>query len=160
MAQIQYNNDQSPITLTGKKVALLCPQWHKDLVMCMANKCQSILQDSGVHVDIHHIPGSMEIPYCAQALAKMGKYDALVGFGIIVKGQTWHFDMIMNHITHGVTEMILKYDIPFINEVLPVDDLSIAIARASDDSYNKGIEAAQATLAILQWRNSLETDTL
>ena len=91
------------------------------------------------------MPGSFEIPLIGAALAEQGAVDALIGFGIIVEGETHHARLLADAATEGIMDTQLTYHIPFAFEVLYVKSLEDARARTTGNS-NKGIEAAVAVL--------------
>ena len=96
-------------------------------------------------LDTVRVPGSFEIPLIGAALAEQGAVDALIGFGIIVEGETHHARLLADAATEGIMDTQLTYHIPFAFEVLYVKSLEDARARTTGNS-NKGIEAAVAVL--------------
>jgi 6,7-dimethyl-8-ribityllumazine synthase len=78
--------------------------------------------------------------------------EAIIVFGIIVKGDTYHFDMVKNLCMSGLERVMFECDIPIINEIIPVDSLEYIKARAGDNDKNKGIEAGKAAVEIIDWR--------
>ena len=78
--------------------------------------------------------------------------EALIVFGVIVKGDTYHFDIVKDLCMSGLERVTFECDIPVINEILPVNKIEDALARSADDSKNKGIEAALAALEVIDWR--------
>jgi len=103
-------------------------------------------------------PGSWEIPLIAQTVAKTKKYDAIVAFGVIIKGDTYHFDMIANECTRALMQLSLDYSIPVAIEVLAVNNLKQAQERASQNEQNKGIEGALAALKTLQTLHNIKSE--
>ena len=81
-----------------------------------------------------------------------GSIDAIICFGVIVKGETAHFEMISNECMRGLGEVMHEFRRPVVVEVLPVYELEHAAARAADDEFNKGIEAAAAAIEMVAWR--------
>ncbi len=96
------------------------------------------------------VPGSLEIPIAAQALARTKKYDCLVVFGVVLKGETYHFELVANESVRGCVQVALQYAIPIISEILSVYTIEQAKARTENDEYNKGIEAANAALHVVE----------
>lgn len=141
--------------LKGARVVILQAKWHDDLTSIMTKKCSETLQKAGVEsIDVHITPGSLEIPLAAKWVAE-SKPDAIICFGIIVKGDTYHFDMLMHMCGEGMMDVSLKSGIPVLNEILPVDDIAHAQARAGDNDQNKGIEAALAAVEMIQLRRKI-----
>ena len=142
------------------RIAILKSKWYPELVECMASACASVLEDAGFNqVEQHVLPGSLEIPLAARDLLAHdvdNTLDAIVCFGIIVKGDTLHFDMISNECMRGLGEGMHEFRRPIIVEVIPVFEMKHAVERASDDENNKGYEAAAAAIEMIAWRQSLE----
>src|SRR3989344_5485713 len=101
------------------------------------------------HITMVRVPGAMEVPLIAKRMAKQKKYDALITFGAIVKGKTYHFEQIANECSRGCAEVSLQYEIPVIFEVLAVYRLSDAMERARRKVENKGVEAAETALSMI-----------
>ena len=140
----------------GARVAILCSKWYGEIVAALRDKCVAVLGDKGVTTECHTLPGCFEFPFAANELAKRKpKPDAIVCLGVIVKGDTYHFEMIADECVRGLGAVSRAERVPIINEVLPVADVAHAEARAGDDDANKGIEAAAATIEIIAWRRGL-----
>ena len=83
------------------------------------------------------------------------KIDAIVCFGIIVKGDTLHFEMISEESMRGLGSVMHDFRRPILVEILPVFEMQQAIDRSSNDEFNKGIEAAVAAIEMVAWRRSI-----
>lgn len=138
------------------RVAILCSKWYGEIVAALRDKCVAVLADKGVAAECHTLPGCFEFPFAANELAKREpKPDAIVCLGVIVKGDTYHFEMIADECVRGLGAVARAERVPIINEILPVADVAHAEARAGDDDANKGIEAAAAAIEIIAWRRGL-----
>jgi 6,7-dimethyl-8-ribityllumazine synthase len=84
----------------------------------------------------------------------IGQIDAVICFGVIVKGDTLHFEMISQESMRGLGAVMHEFRRPVIVEILPVFTEQQAIDRASDDEFNKGIEAAVAAIEMVAWRRA------
>lgn len=149
--QHHYSTENLP-KIDGAKVAILQAKWHREQTDLMVEKCLEILGAAGAGSEVHVLPGSLELPLAADRLAKSRKYDAIVAFGVILKGETYHFELILNMIEQGFVRVMHDRDIPILIEVMPVTSIEQVIARAGDDDHNKGIEAALAAIEIIKWR--------
>jgi 6,7-dimethyl-8-ribityllumazine synthase len=140
------------------RIAILQSKWYPEIVGSMSATCARVLAEHGYpNVDVHTLPGSLELPLAAADLLandEKGEIDALICFGVIVKGETLHFEMITNECMRGLSDAMLKYRRPVIVEVLPVFAIEDAQARAADDEFNKGYEAAAAAIEMIAWRRS------
>ncbi|MCP5186112.1 MAG: 6,7-dimethyl-8-ribityllumazine synthase [Pseudomonadales bacterium] len=139
-------------------IHILCSKWYPELVQSLARTCDDILRKAGYsEVITHTLPGSLELPLAARDLLAedtAGHIDAIICFGIIVKGETYHFEMISNECMRGLGEVMHAFRRPIIVEVIPVMDIGHAAVRAADDEFNKGIEAAAAAVEMVAWRRA------
>ena len=94
---------------------------------------------------------------CARSACRRraGNIDAIICFGVIVKGDTLHFEMISEESMRGLGQVMHEFRRPVVVEILPVFDIQQAIDRSSDDEFNKGIEAAVAALEMISWRRGV-----
>lgn len=134
------------------KIGIVASTYHKEHVDTLVDGAKQTLIGAGIpadHVTVHSAPGSFEVPLIGAALAEKRAVDALVGFGIIVKGETHHADLLADAVTHGIMDVQMRYRIPFAFEILYVDSIQQAIERTHGEA-NKGIEAARAVLHALR----------
>ncbi len=142
--------------ISGARIAVVQASWHKELTDRMVDASKQILKDadcSGVEVFV--VPGCYEIPLTAKKLAKTGKYDAIIVYGIIVKGDTDHYEVILQTCIRELGRVMYEMEVPIIMEILPVHDIAHAIARTEGDN-NKGIEAAKATVELIALYRDIE----
>lgn len=140
-------------------VAVIRTDYYKELNDNLEKHCRKTLLAHGVdktNIQTFVVSGSWEIPLMAQEAAKSKKFDAIVAFGVIVKGETYHFDMIANECARALMELALDYSIPIALGVLAVFDENQAVERAGDNDKNKGIEAAIAVLKSLETLRKLK----
>ena len=119
----------------------------------LAAACKQELLALGVaERDIHHftVPGALEVATALQALAEKTRYDALVALGCIIRGETYHFELVANESGAAVTRVGLDYQIPIANAILTVENMAQAEARQID----KGRDAARVAV---EMANFLET---
>ncbi len=147
-----------PISAPGQ-IHILCSKWYPEQVQSLAGACETVLRQHGYEqVHTHTLPGSLELPLAARDLLaedRTGAIDAIICFGIIVKGDTYHFEMISEECMRGLGDVMHAFRRPVIVEVIPVTDMAHAVARSSDDEFNKGIEAAVAAIEMVAWRRQV-----
>ncbi|QIK97006.1 6,7-dimethyl-8-ribityllumazine synthase [Sphingomonas sp. HDW15A] len=98
------------------------------------------------------VPGALEVPGAIALAAESDRYDAFVGLGVVIRGETWHFEIVAGESARGI--MALTMDgLPVGNGILTVENEQQAIARADPTQGNKGAGAAEAALALLEIRN-------
>ena len=159
MVQSAIDLSQLPTIEDPGKIVILKSKWYPELNGRLADTCARVLGEHGyTQIDVHTLPGSLELPLAAADLLATDvqeQIDAIVCFGIIVKGETLHFEMITDECMRGLGEVMRQYRRPIIVEILPVLELAHAEARAGDDEFNKGIEAAAAAIEMVAWRRAI-----
>ena len=134
------------------KIAIVQSSYHSELNENMTEYCKNTLIQNGIldeNIAVYLAPGSWEIPLIAQKVANSNQYDAIVAFGVIIKGDTYHFEMIANEVSRALMDIAVRHEIPIGFEILAVNNLEQAKARASRNEFNKGTEAGNAVLAAL-----------
>ncbi len=104
---------------------------------------------------IQSVPGAVEIPLIAQQFAKSGKFKAVICLGAVIRGETDHYDYVCQQVSYGCQQVALKCDIPVIFGVLTTENEAQALARAGGDEGNKGAEAVNAALEMIEIMDSL-----
>lgn len=140
------------------RIAIVSSSFWKEVADNLEKNCLMTLTREGLaqdQIDIIRAPGSLEIPLIAKKLAKKGIYDAIIAFGAIHKGQTYHFELVANECARGCIEVSLRYEIPVIFEVLAVYKLKHAIDRATRTTDNRGSAAALSALNIIETLSKL-----
>jgi 6,7-dimethyl-8-ribityllumazine synthase len=108
-------------------------------------------------IAIVRVPGSFEIPSAARTLAETGNYDAIICLGCLLRGDTAHYDVIVNEVTRGIGQSAQETGVPHAFGVLTCDTLEQAIDRAGLKMGNKGFEAALAAVEMASLRSALST---
>jgi len=135
------------------KIGIISSSFRREVADNLEKNCIETLKKNGLtdrQIDVFKVPGSLEIPLVAKKIAKKGTYDAIITFGAILKGKTYHFEQIANECVRGCMQVSLKYEIPVIYEVLAVYKLKDAIERAIRKKENKGVEAALTALQMIK----------
>jgi len=138
------------------KIGIIHSSFYKEDVMVMVESAKGFLIGRGVsseNIQVLEVAGSFEIPLIGSALAEKGEVDALMGFGIVIQGETQHAQEIITEASRGMMDVQTRYRIPFAFEVLHVDSLEDARVRVSD----KGKEAAVAVLSSLLQLETINT---
>jgi 6,7-dimethyl-8-ribityllumazine synthase len=134
------------------RVGIIRAEYNSDITLSLEKKCGETLLKAGIRArNIRHfrVPGCFEVPFLARRLAAQKRFDALIALGAVIRGDTYHFDLVANECARGVMEVSLKYDVPIIFEVLATYNRRDALRRAGDNQLNKGIEAAHTVLSLL-----------
>jgi 6,7-dimethyl-8-ribityllumazine synthase len=142
--------------LPNAKVAVISSSWHLDICNDLIAGAQRALQLAQVsNVEVHYVPGSFEIPLAAQYAFEKG-FDAVVAVGLVLKGETPHFDYVCQGVTQGVIDVSLKFGKPIGYGVLMCDDLDQAVARCGrpHSKEDKGYDSAVAALELLRLKSA------
>ena len=129
----------------GLSIGLVRARFNDELTSALAQACIAELRALGVDAgDIRHVtvPGALEVPVALKALAETEDHDALVALGCIIRGETYHFELVANESGAGVTRVALDSGLPIANAILTVEDEAQAWARAEE----KGRDAARVAV--------------
>ncbi|MAN12544.1 6,7-dimethyl-8-ribityllumazine synthase [Sphingobium naphthae] len=112
---------------------------------------KAALDEDGHRYEVVTVPGALEIPGAVAMAAETGRYDGFVAIGVVIRGETYHFEVVSNESARGL--MALSMDgIAIGNGILTVENEEQALVRARPDQKNKGGEAAKAAIAMLALR--------
>jgi 6,7-dimethyl-8-ribityllumazine synthase len=133
----------------GRRVAIVSARFNGQVTDTLVAGAVDALTRHGVDaddVDVVWVPGAFEIPLVARRLADTGTYDAIICLGAVIKGDTYHFELVANETARAIMDISAGTGVPVIFEVLATQDLAQAEARAGGSHGNKGWEAAEAAL--------------
>ncbi len=141
------NIDNQDQRLQGKglRVGIVQARFNHEVTNALSSACKQELLALGVaERDIQQVtvPGALEVPVALQALAETSRFDALIAIGCIIRGETYHFELVANESSAGVTRIALDYQIPIANAILTTENQSQAVARQSV----KGSDAARVAI--------------
>ncbi|HVJ03553.1 MAG TPA: 6,7-dimethyl-8-ribityllumazine synthase [Sphingomonas sp.] len=109
---------------------------------------RTALQEAGHDYEVITVPGALEVPGAISLAADTGQYDAYVALGVVIRGETYHFEIVSNESARGIMALALD-GLPIGNGILTVEDEEQALVRADPKQKDKGGEAAKAALAML-----------
>ena len=131
----------------GLNIGIVRARFNDTLTQRLAEACVAELQALGVrNKDIRHVtvPGALEIPLALKILAESGDHDALVAIGCVIRGETYHFELVADQSAAGVMRVSLDHSIPIANAILTVDNEAQASARTAE----KGRDAARVAVEL------------
>jgi 6,7-dimethyl-8-ribityllumazine synthase len=139
--------DANTPLMSGKKltIGIVQARFNAAITNSLAQACKNELIALGVlekNIDLVLVPGALEIPVALQAMASKLKYDALVALGCIIRGETYHFELVANESGAGVSRVSLDAQIPIANAIITTENMEQAIARQTD----KGRDAARVAV--------------
>ncbi len=138
---------------TGLRIGIVQARFTNPIGTQLVKSCTERLQKLGVSandITLATVPGALEIPLILQSMARSRRYDALVAIGVVIRGETYHFELVANEAAAGVSRISLQEHIPIANAILTTENDAQAIARM----FNKGSEAA---VVAVEMANLLKT---
>ena len=136
----------------GIRVGIVAARFNEFIVSKLLSGCEDGLLRHGVRsedIAVAWVPGAFEIPLVAQAMAKSGKYDAVIALGAVIRGATSHYDYVCAEVSKGVANVSLNTGVPVLFGVLTTDTIEQAIERAGTKAGNKGAECAQGAIEMV-----------
>ena len=140
---------EGKLDASGKRFAVVVARFNAFITeRLLLSACDGLLRTGAAKKDIAvvRVPGAFEIPAAARTLASTGKYDAIICIGCLLRGDTAHYDVIVNEVTRGIGQSAQETGVPHAFGVLTCDTLEQAIDRAGLKMGNKGFEAALAAV--------------
>ncbi|MFM2121510.1 MAG: hypothetical protein RL722_2978 [Pseudomonadota bacterium] len=133
---------------TDLHIAIVQARFNAHITDRMTEACQRELEALGVHprhLRVITVPGALEVPLALEALAEQDEYDALVAIGCVIRGETYHFELVCNESGAGVTRVALDHHVPIANAILTVENEAQALARIEEkarDAARVAVEMA------------------
>ena len=158
MAQ-RDNNSGSPAGLSGEglRVGVVVGRFNEKVGEALLAGCTAELARLGVNasaIRVVTVPGALEIPLALQKLANTGKFDALIALGAVIRGETYHFEIVSNESASGITTVALDSGVPIANGILTTENEAQAMARVAQ----KGVDCAQAAVEMANLMKQLGAD--
>ena len=140
---------EGKLDAAGRRFAIVVARFNAFITeRLLLSACDGLLRTGArkKDIDVVRVPGAFEIPSAARTLASTGKYDAIICIGCLLRGDTAHYDVIVNEVTRGIGQSAQETGVPHAFGVLTCDTLEQAIDRAGLKMGNKGFDAALAAV--------------
>ncbi|MBU9679023.1 6,7-dimethyl-8-ribityllumazine synthase [Burkholderia multivorans] len=140
----------------GLRIGIVQSRFNEPVCNGLADACVEELERLGVAGDdvlLVSVPGALEIPLALQKLAESGQFDALIALGAVIRGETYHFELVSNESGAGITRIALDFNVPIANAVLTTENDEQAVARMTEkgrDAARVAVEMANLTMALDQ----------
>ena len=135
------------------RVGIVASRFNEELVSKMLERARKEAEKLGAQCAVVSVPGALEIPSALQWLAQTGRFDALVAVGCVIRGDTYHFEVVANESARGVMDVALQCGLPIANGVLTTNDEAQAEAR-----LDKGAEAVRVAIEMAKLRKQLHEE--
>ena len=158
--EAEFRALEGKLDATGKRFAIVVARFNAFITeRLLLSACDGLLRSGAARKDIEiaRVPGAFEIPLAARTLALTGKYDAIICIGCLLRGDTAHYDVIVNEVTRGIGQSAQETGVPHAFGVLTCETLEQAIDRAGLKMGNKGFEAALAAVEMANLREAVSS---
>ena len=146
------------LNVSGFRPVLVCSRFNDLVVDRLRHGAIEALVAHGVKesdVDVVWVPGALEIPSAVKVLAECGRYDAVVALGAVIRGETYHFEVVCNQSAAALSSLALSSGVVVTNGILTVDTQEQALDRAGGKAGNKGADVALAALEMVSVLNQV-----
>ena len=153
-----YNPNTVP-SAEGMRFGVVVSEWNTEITEALFNGAQETLLKFGAKpTDIvrRNVPGSFELTLGAQLLAETDQFDAVICIGVVIQGETKHFDFICDAVAKGITDLNIKFNLPVIFGVLTPNTMQQALDRAGGVHGNKGDEAAMTAIKMAALKQEIQ----
>ena len=133
------------------RLGIVASRFNDALASKLLARAEQEAKKLGAQASVVSVPGALEIPVALQWLAKSGKYDALVAVGCVIRGETYHFEVVSNESARGVMDVALDSGLPIANGILTTEDEAQAEAR-----LDKGAEAVRVAIEMAKLRKGID----
>jgi 6,7-dimethyl-8-ribityllumazine synthase len=132
------------------RVGIVASRFNEEIAGQLLERARAEAKKLGVEAQVVQVPGALEIPLALQWMAQSGRYDALVAVGAVVRGDTYHFEVVANESARGVNDVALDFGIPIANAILTLNKESEA-----KDRLDKGAEGVRVAVEMAKLKASL-----
>src|SRR5215216_6124705 len=133
------------------RLGIVASRFNEEICGKLVERARAEAQKQKAECTVIDVPGALEIPLALQWMAQSGRYDALVALGAVIRGDTYHFDIVANESARGVMDVMLEYGVPVANAILTTDDEAQANAR-----LDKGAEAVRVAIEMARLKARLQ----
>ena len=144
---------------TNKKVLLVCSPYYKDITQNLIKGAIEVLRSNFVEYKIINVPGALEIAPSIKIYSEKSSkdilFDGFVALGCIIRGETYHFEIVSNESARALSDLSITYSLPIGNGILTVENKEQAIERSDPLKLNKGAGAALACLSLINHKNNI-----
>ncbi len=156
---LSAHNSSELASAKDMKFGIVVSSWNSEITGALLEGAYNKLTEEGAREDnimVRHVPGSFELTLGGQFMAEYADLDAVICLGCIIQGETRHFDFVCQGVTHGITELNMNYNIPFVFGVLTTQTYEQAKERAGGKQGNKGVEAAVTAIQMAELQRNME----
>jgi len=132
------------------RLGIVASRFNEEIASALLKGAQAAARELGVEASVVTVPGALEIPLTLQWMAQSGRYEALAALGVVIRGETHHFEIVANESARGVMEVSLECGLPIANGILTTEDEAQALAR-----LDKGAEAVRVAIEMARLKERM-----
>jgi len=136
------------------RLGIVASRFNENIAAEILKRAQAAARELGVESAVVTVPGALEIPVALQWMAQSGRFDALAAVGVVIRGETYHFEVVANESARGLMDVALECGLPIGNGILTTEDEAQALAR-----LDKGAEAVRVAVEMWKLRAGLKERT-
>ena len=133
------------------RLGIVASRFNEEISGKLLERAKAAARELKAEVEVLSVPGALEIPIALQWLAQSGRFDALAALGAVIRGDTYHFEVVCNESARGVMDVALEYGLPIANGILTTEDEAQAEAR-----LDKGAEAVRVAIEMAKLRANVK----
>ena len=152
---------KGPHSAVGFRFGIVVAKFNARITDKLLVACIDTLEAQGLSkkdIEVVRVPGAFEIPLVAQAMARSGRFDAVICVGAVIRGDTPHFDYICSEVSRGIGRVALDSDVPIIFGVLTTETVAQAEERAHPGKFNRGGAAAKSAIEMVRVMRMIKAD--
>jgi 6,7-dimethyl-8-ribityllumazine synthase len=135
------------------RLGIVASRFNEEISSQLLERARAAARELGVELTVVSVPGALEIPLALQWMAQSGRFSALAAVGAVIRGETYHFEVVANESARGLMDVALEFGLPIANGILTVRDEVQAMAR-----LEKGAEAVRAAVEMARLKEHLHEE--
>jgi 6,7-dimethyl-8-ribityllumazine synthase len=135
------------------RLGIVASRFNEEISSQLLERAKAAARELGAEAAVVSVPGALEIPLALQWMAQSGRFDALAAVGIVIRGETYHFEIVANESARGVMDVALEFGLPIANGILTTEDEAQALAR-----LDKGAEAVKVAVEMARLKERMDED--
>ena len=135
------------------RLGIVASRFNEEIASQLLERARLAARELGAELAVVSVPGALEIPLALQWMAQAGRFDALAAMGVVIRGETHHFEIVANESARGVMDVALDFGLPIANGILTTEDEAQALAR-----LDKGAEAVKVAVEMARLKERMNED--
>ena len=135
------------------RLGIVASRFNEQIAGQLLERAKATARELGADATVVSVPGALEIPLAVQWMAQSGRFDAIAALGVVVRGETYHFEIVADESARGVMDVALQFGLPIANGILTTEDEAQALAR-----LDKGAEAVKVALEMAKLKERMNEE--